>query len=53
MQFRRGTSDEPVEGLTGAPRDALRERWAASSPVVGTGVAVPHLSLAGAPVEPW
>ena len=30
---------------------ALRERWAESSPVVGAGVAVPHLPLAGAPVE--
>jgi hypothetical protein len=30
---------------------ALRERWAASSPVVGAGVAVPPLPLAGAPVE--
>jgi hypothetical protein len=30
---------------------ALRERWAAYSPVVGAGVAVPHLSLAGTPVE--
>jgi hypothetical protein len=30
---------------------ALRERWAASSPLVGAGVAVPHLPLAGAPVE--
>jgi hypothetical protein len=82
-QFRRGGSDEPVDGLAerletrrvvlqlgranlrdvldvacarfsrwaGGPTaaqlsKALRERWAASSPVVGAGVAVPHLPLA-------
>jgi hypothetical protein len=88
-QFRRGASDEPVEGLaerlethwvvlqlgganlgdgldgeacarfsrwasgpTAAQLSkALRERWAASSPLVGAGVAVPHLPLAGVPVE--
>ena len=78
LQFSRGASDEPVEGLAerletrrvvlqlgganlgdaldvafarfsrwaGGPTaaqlsKALRERWAASSPVVGAGVAVP------------